>query len=107
MRFMLSLIVVLSLLAMPLAAQAADLCGVKNCVAFDVDCEKNTPSQSQDNAKADAKGDHCTHCCTFSQMTPPQIDEMRHTSAEQTFGFYSLFMHSHEPHDLLKPPQAA
>ena len=61
MRFLFSLLIVLSLLIAPAIARASDVCVSKNCETS-ISSKKEIASKSQPDSKKPFKADHCCAC---------------------------------------------
>lgn len=104
MRFVFSLIIVLSLLVAPLVAQAAGFCDSAGCISLSVDKDAN---KSKPDSKSSAKVDHC--CVHSHAMTDvPLLNTGKMELASQKLPHLKdAAHHGHDVDGLLRPPQAA
>ncbi len=106
MKFLFSLLVVLSLLAAPFVAQAAGICDSQGCVSFSVD--KDAASAPQSDSKSTAAVDHCcTNCHVISGISFTDMGEADISALTKLPVLKDSVLRGHDPQGLLRPPQAA
>lgn len=105
MRFILSLIVVLSLLVAPFVAQASMLCQDQHC-ASSVSVYKSAPDKT--DSKSIAEADHCAAHCQSAYSGPVAQGGFLDLSESYKVAFFNAdTLVGQEPSSLLRPPQAA
>jgi|GWRWMinimDraft_13_1066021.scaffolds.fasta_scaffold48436_1 hypothetical protein len=104
MRFLIPLIVVLSILIAPLAAQAAGFCDSQGCLSFNID--KDASGKSQPDSKS-AEAEHCCiHSHGMSAVSFPSTRNIELSALNKPLLKEAALL-SPEPQALLRPPKAA
>ena len=107
MKFLLSLIVVLSLLVAPFVAQAAAFCDEHHC-ASSLKAEDGTSSKSQpDGGKMAQADDCCVHCHSVSVTLVTGGADKDFSKVYKVAFLNSAVLSGQDPQGLLRPPQAA